>query len=104
MLLGYLECKEIMCLKRQTSLKVVPMLPPMIPPPPPLILSLCFYSPRFLPFIHGPDSALRLIFTSFEISSCESNDLVDLLGRVYEVPCAQVRRDVRVNAFDFGVR
>lgn len=66
-----------------------------------LFLRLQSYSP--FPFVYSPDRSPRLIPAGCEVSSCQSDNLVDLLRRVYEIPGGKEWRRVGINAFHLGI-
>lgn len=66
-----------------------------------LLLLLQPFGP--FPLIYSPNRPLRLVPAGFKISSCQSDNLVDLLWRVNEVPCGKERRRVWIDAFHFGI-
>lgn len=77
---------------------------PKVPFPPidsPLLLRFQSFSP--FPLIYSPDRPLRLVSPGCEISSGESDNLINLLWRVDKVPGGKERRRVWINAIHVGI-
>lgn len=66
-----------------------------------LLLRLQSFSP--FPLVYSPDGSPRLVPAGCEVSSCQSDNLVDLFWRVYKVPGGKKWRRIWINAFHFGI-
>ena len=103
-MLGYLDKKTPGTqVTVMVSLKVVSMLSEVPFPSidPSLFLRLQSFSPFSL--IYSPDYPLCLVPASFEVSSCEGDNFIDLFWRVDEVPSREKRRRAWINAFHVRV-
>ena len=72
-------------------------------PPMSLLLFLRLQSLSPFPFVYSPDRSPRLVPAGCEVSSCQSDNLVDLLRGVYEVPGGEEWRRVGINTFHLGI-
>ena len=66
-----------------------------------LLLRLQSFSP--FPLVYSPDRSPRLVPAGCEVSSCQSDNLVDLFWRVYKIPGGEKRRRVWINAFHLWI-
>ena len=67
------------------------------------LLLLRLQSLGSFPLVYSPDRSPRLVPAGCEISPCQSDNLVDLFWRVYEVPGGEKWRRVWINAFHLAI-